>query len=164
MPRKCTCTQSVWTLVFEASYPVLWTGSCSKDWLSYSGTLAGPDNSHTSPWPWIEASRVILTWPCSGIQHESPKCWPNGDPSMLRDNFFVMKWDFKSTRLTQPTTFMTMWQLIEEHTERQGTETVTISSPSGVDWLRKTEVRNISKQVTVGHRDTRMSVLLKVMS
>lgn len=86
-----------------------------------------------------------------------PACW--GTISLSWNEIL-----WASTRLTQPMTFMTIWQLIEEHTEKQGTEMVKISSPSGVDWLRKTEVRNISRQVTVGHRDTRVSVLLKMMS
>lgn len=32
-------------------------------------------------------------------------------------------------------------------------------SPSGIDWLRKLGIRNISKQVPVGHGDTHMAIL-----
>lgn len=41
----------------------------------------------------------------------------------------------------------------------QDTEMVKPPSPSGIDWLRKLGVRNISKQVSVGHGDTHMPIL-----
>lgn len=115
----------------------------------------------------MEASRVILTWLFSGVQYESSKWWPNGDLSILRNSVFVMKWDFTSARLTQRTKFTTMCVTVVRGPHwrgREGTKTVKIPSSSGIGWLRKTEVRTISKQMTVGHGHAHMSALLKVMS
>lgn len=99
-----------WTLVFEMSYPILRTGSCSEDWLCCSSWLISrswrqwffflildeskqPDSRLAIFRSLIWEPQVVAKWQPQGV---------------LINNFFVIKWDFISARLTQAMTFMTV--------------------------------------------------------
>lgn len=165
--KKCTCTYFIWTLVSELPSSVdrrsLWRPALLV-FLAYQQVLTTvvllPDPG------WKQAEWFSLGH-FSGVQYESPQWWPNGDPSMLRNNVFVMKWDLMSARFTQRTKFTTTCVTVERGPHWRGRilRWWRLQSPSGIDWLRKTtEGRNISKQVTVGPGHSDMSALRKVMS
>lgn len=122
MPRKCTCTHSIWTSVSEVSYPVLWTGSCSEDWLSCSfwhigrswqqwyssltldGSKQGDSHLAMLRDPGWELQVLAKWWP--------PACW--GTISLWWKEIL---WAPGSP---SPHLWPCVWQLMEEHSWEAG--------------------------------------------
>lgn len=122
------------------SFPVLWTGGRSEDWLYWSFwhisrswqqwyfslTLAGSKQSNSH----LAISQGSNMRAPSGGQMVTPACW--GTMSLSWNGILWASGSPSAINL-QPR----VWQLIEATLEKQDTEMVKIPIPSGIDWEKQ---------------------------